>query len=337
VEDFYDRTKHSSQHEDTAAESGETEESLTAKWKSLQSRHAHLSSTLTTASSKSAALQNNYNKAQQNNDHEQSFWIQNDLDLAREQVTKLQSSVKQVETSLTETERLLHIVNPKLIIDRQQGTIGRKEQLSSPPPPIAEPFQTSMAPPPPRSPVVVVPAKTSAGAMGDSTTTTSHSVLVESANEKMPPPPPSLFKIPQQPTKRQRIKGPSMPPPSATSLMNHAKGEETTGNDESVSTPVATQPKHTSNDNSASDQRRRHGAAPQGTLALLLDLTSTATEKAASMNTASGHDSSKHLPVPTKSTIAPSFFDAKKDEWRPPQGQDGSGVTKLNQKFAGRY
>jgi hypothetical protein len=30
-------------------------------------------------------------------------------------------------------------------------------------------------------------------------------------------------------------------------------------------------------------------------------------------------------------------FDSKKDEWRAPEGQDGSGLTKLNAKFAGRY
>jgi hypothetical protein len=33
----------------------------------------------------------------------------------------------------------------------------------------------------------------------------------------------------------------------------------------------------------------------------------------------------------------PAVADPKKDEWRAPQGQDGSGITKLNAKFAGRY
>jgi hypothetical protein len=30
-------------------------------------------------------------------------------------------------------------------------------------------------------------------------------------------------------------------------------------------------------------------------------------------------------------------MDTKKDEWVAPKGQDGSGRTKLNEKFAGRY
>jgi hypothetical protein len=40
-------------------------------------------------------------------------------------------------------------------------------------------------------------------------------------------------------------------------------------------------------------------------------------------------------PVPKK--VQKTVIDPKKDEWRAPQGQDGSGMTKLNAKFAGRY
>ena len=33
----------------------------------------------------------------------------------------------------------------------------------------------------------------------------------------------------------------------------------------------------------------------------------------------------------------PSTLDSRTDDWRAPQGQDGSGITKLNSKFVGRY
>lgn len=40
---------------------------------------------------------------------------------------------------------------------------------------------------------------------------------------------------------------------------------------------------------------------------------------------------------PSTRNVKKSAIDSKKDEWRAPEGQDGSGITKLNEKFAGRY
>jgi hypothetical protein len=42
----------------------------------------------------------------------------------------------------------------------------------------------------------------------------------------------------------------------------------------------------------------------------------------------------KHILPPNNSATA---FDSKKDTWVAPKGQDGSGITKLNAKFHGRY
>lgn len=46
----------------------------------------------------------------------------------------------------------------------------------------------------------------------------------------------------------------------------------------------------------------------------------------------------KNVLATTNSTRGAALQDdSQKDTWRPPKDQDGSGYTKLNQKFAGRY
>jgi hypothetical protein len=64
-------------------------------------------------------------------------------------------------------------------------------------------------------------------------------------------------------------------------------------------------------------------AAPTSTLAFITSPSETARESAPT--------------VARKAKPLDSGFDIKKDEWKAPAGQDGSGKTKLNEKFAGRY
>jgi hypothetical protein len=68
-------------------------------------------------------------------------------------------------------------------------------------------------------------------------------------------------------------------------------------------------------------------ASTTGTLAFIASMTHT------KENTAGMKPSSSPVPKKVQKTV----IDPKKDEWRAPQGQDGSGMTKLNAKFAGRY
>ena len=66
-------------------------------------------------------------------------------------------------------------------------------------------------------------------------------------------------------------------------------------------------------------------ATGKGTLAFLSSMTKPSN---------SDKPSPDKLPIKDEMTSAP---DSKKDVWRAPEGQDGSGITKLNAKFAGRY
>ena len=45
----------------------------------------------------------------------------------------------------------------------------------------------------------------------------------------------------------------------------------------------------------------------------------------------------KTMKYASKPSTSINGFDSKKDEWVAPKGQDGSGITKLNAKFQGRY
>jgi hypothetical protein len=65
------------------------------------------------------------------------------------------------------------------------------------------------------------------------------------------------------------------------------------------------------------------GPAPRGTLAALTAVPSPSSSSSSSSQ-------------PAKPS-AQTTVDLQKDEWRAPQDQDGSGKTKLNEKFAGRY
>ena len=121
---------------------------------------------------------------------------------------------------------------------------------------------------------------------------------------QMPPPmemsPPSML---PPPPKRARILGPTMPP-------------STLAVDEMEMPPPRLNRIPPTKPN-----------APMGTLSVL----------AASSSKRNGKERQVPNNKNTNDNNVDSSFDPKKDVWKAPEGQDGSGITKLNAKFAGRY
>ena len=292
---------------DTNQDDAETEESLTRKFRQRFDEMQPMEINLQRFKAKADHLKTKIAALEANGDTEEAFFIQNDYNLVQEQVQKNEHELESIKESLKEIERLLRIINPKLFINCETGHVG----LDPPaPPPSSMDFM--MPPPPPPS----FPRKaTSAQDGGDSAFS-------------MPPPASLSVKRPAEasdkgvasspphedetgPAKRKRVLGPALPPPS-------------------TSTTAAISP---------SKGLVAKGPVPQGTLAIL-----TASSLHQTTTTGDGQ-APKQPPMPqtvlppaSNGKVAPATeSDAKRDVWQAPKGQDGSGKTKLNEKFAGRY
>ena len=303
-DDFFDRTKH---QDNDGIGNEESEKTLVAKWKNLYQQQKHRKErTLPQAENHASSLASKLDKLQQSGD-EEAFFVKNDWMLAKETLQKITAEQEKAHSTMTEIEKLLKIVNPKLFVDRETGYVG--EGL---PPVIAEPKTAdasprAMLPPPIRpGPKRSEPGSSDLGFMSMPppvarkvpvpTSSSNDASPLEDSEEKnhsiMPPPMP--------PPKRKRVVGPSMPPPSAMATTSSFPTKSSAG----MSPPP--------------------GRKPQGTLAFLATMTKPETENPPETKI-------------VKPTARKPVIDVKKDEWRAPEGQDGSGMTKLNAKFAGRY
>jgi hypothetical protein len=292
---FYDRTKHST---DDLFDEGETQASLTIKWKSLRTDWKQCSGTLKHEEQKVDQLAQRIRVSDPSD--EDTFFLQNDLDLAKDSLERTKQRHESILHNLKETERLLRIVNDNLEMDLETGFIGdfklAPEMPPPPPPPPPGPsspraFSVPPPPPPPRmssspdtsmpppprlapSPEASTPPPPQLASSPEASSMPPPPRLASSGSDAMPPPPPPL--------KRKRVLGPTeMPPPPPSA-------------------------------------RRPSAAAPMGTLSILSS--SEKVDKRKQMETKSSQGS-----------------DPRKDVWKAPADQDGSGMTKLNAKFAGRY
>jgi len=118
-EDFFDRTVNKHQSDGNEAES---EMSLIQKWKSLLDIHAKQELVVIRAQEHCERIQKQINEI--TTDDEDSFFLQNDLALANDNLCKATKCIESTAKELDSVEYLLKIVNAKLNWDRREGLIG---------------------------------------------------------------------------------------------------------------------------------------------------------------------------------------------------------------------
>eukprot|EP00934_Nitzschia_sp_Nitz4_P006462 Nitzschia sp. Nitz4//scaffold55_size114948//73373//75076//NITZ4_003909-RA/size114948-processed-gene-0.213-mRNA-1//1//CDS//3329554554//6452//frame0 len=275
-DDFFDRTK---SRNDQIIGDNESESSLVSKWKQIQRNYLQQEDALHRAQQRIDNLQAKHNKLHAQGDEEEAFFLQNDLNLARETYSNLKDQGETQTRQLEEIEQLLVVVNDKIQVDRASGYIGvgPPPSRSAEEPTIASAAETdnasdfsTMLPPPPMPPPSQVAVSSELPPP------------MPKPTEREPPKESTSTVLPMPPPKRPRVVGPNMPPPSLPSS-------------------------------------KKHASTIQGTLSFLKPASKGASQ-----------------PAP-KAKGPPTLQDSKKDEWKAPPDQDGSGITKLNAKFAGRY
>ena len=254
------------------SQDAESESSLTAKWISLQEQWIKSQHSFKKAQLLLSQVQQKGHSLSQDDD--ELFYLQNELDLARDNIAKADEKMEWIHSELNVVERLLLVVNGKLKFDRESGLIGTYI------PDVSLPVEAML------SPFVVIPTPT------------------KNSGDMMPPP----FRSEQ--SLQAPINATTTCMPNPNEMLPPAKRVRHDG------TPITLSTVQTEQQSLVKGPLRR---TPIGTLAFLSPRRSSTIES-----------------VPSE-VNGQTTMDGKKDMWVAPKGQDGSGKTKLNVKFAGRY
>ena len=399
-DDYFDRTKgDSNKHSnmDSSTEEAESEETLTVKWKKYTEEQNHLQTIALLKVNTRAESLKDILKIMQATGDDEAFFVQNDLQLALEAKTKVESSLAKNSTTMDEIEQLLKVVNPKIHCDRTTGYIGegrRRPQQQQPllsSPPISssssekqqnsnngdvkiqknndEPYTTTRTMQPP--PMLPPKQNTNVAAAAAETNSNNGSVIIQKNNDEpntttrtMQPPP---MLPPKQNTavavasaetscNTKKFDDTSMPPPP--SMQNEpVRTTAANNNNEIIAVtmpppnkrkrilgPVAgppTKPSQSSSTLSVVARSKQSSSKGEriGTLSFLNNSNSTISKVI--NNTPQNNNESKNVEAGKqqiqKASQQQLSMDSTSDVWRAPKGQDGSGRTKLNEKFAGRY
>ena len=292
----------------------ETEESLVAKWKQDHQEYMRHGASMTKAEGRLYVLEEKVKAA---GDEEERFFLQNDVDLARDVYKKAKQHQDEIMSDVKETEQLLQIVNSKIGTDLETGSIGTEVMAPArfskemPPPSFSSlpPAASKSMPPPSFAKEVMLPPPASKSMPPPSF-----------AKEAMPPPVAPIKPKPMPPPSLSKYPSNAMLPPPPKRQSTSDAAEITNANTDVAQNELKAKRPRIVGPAMPPPAARRKVPAPTGTLAFL-----SATE-----NQSKAVQEKKAKP-------SDSGFDAKKDEWRAPVGQDGSGRTKLNEKFSGRY
>ncbi|KAL7529060.1 hypothetical protein ACHAXR_007957 [Thalassiosira sp. AJA248-18] len=311
VDDFFDRTASSSKRQRKETNDAESEPSLIQKWKSNVGEHARQQRMVTRALERCMALQIQIDNSKE--DDEDAFFLQNDLTLANDNLSKAKRSLEETEKELDETEYLLKIVNTNLVWDRKERLIGtnieKREAVSN-------------------IPRTRVNSEIQKNGAIDS---------METGPIMMPPPPPVITASSMPPPPPIAAASSSMPPPPSPMPTSPSMAVASPSKPTLPEPPRRLGPQKTLNVAEPLIQKKKTQLGPrrppvnvQGTLAALKQAGSQPTQAPAS-HPVSQSSGKKRAPMVSN----PS--DPQKDEWKAPVDQDGSGRTALHDKFKGRY
>ena len=360
-DDFFDRTKHV---EKDVVDDGESETTLIAKWEAQYEQQQYMiDSLLPRAEENVSVLKERLRRLEANGDDETAFFVKNDLDLANETFGKIQREQTKTQQTMDRIERLLNVVNSKIVTDRNSGYIGEgippspearttsnavddekpinsithQEHPEMPPPPAELPAFERTMPPPTMEHTKMLPPPLNGVRM----------MPTPSANSSfanMPPPSVGLTTSPSPPPP-SRAPQPTMPPPKMQGNPKR-EGAGRFGNMNSIMPPpimpppkrkrvvgapsgcAATIPMMAPSPNSASSAFARSTGSTLAGIASMFR--SNGSPKSPRQTIESSHQ--KDLKSTSNSTMG-----SNEDVWQAPKDQDGSGITKLNAKFAGRY
>ena len=338
VDDFFDRTSSSKRQRSNnddydleGEEEVESETSLVQKWKVLLQCYSKQQTIVSSKTQQCDKLQMQIDNA---GDEEDAFFIQNDLNLVKDDAKKATFRLDEIEHELKDVEGLLKIVNPKLSWDREEGLIGTDLQIDEQ-----------------KSNGKVLETEISTNIDADEQTESAMMMMM------MPPPPmtaaatstsATLFDMPPPPTTMTTAAATStmssfdtMPPPpkvtvSATEAMPNTAVKEVS-TEHPTNSDGATPQEEMEQAYSRPPPKKKRQLGPmrppqtatgtQGTLAAYKQFSSTSNEVS----------NNKKQKNKSKNDNNSTTFDPRKDEWSAPSDQDGSGRTSLHDKFKGRY
>jgi pSer/pThr/pTyr-binding forkhead associated (FHA) protein len=289
-DDFFDRTKSTTESTLIFNKDGESEQSLIAKWNALSEQREELLKDTNTCRLKVSALQQKLERISTESPDD-LFFAQNEYELAHESYLKLQTKAEVIHGHLLEIQQLIALANPKLKLVNGQWTTTTATTIAT---------HTNSAP-------LIVAADATSAEANPTTCPIDHTMNSRLQNDVIPSPvlpatPSSCDRdslpLPHR-EKRQRLDSLSAMPPPAP--LHHRAKQQSANTASSTLTAVSF---------------LHPGSAAEQPLP------------------AEAH--------PTVSTNTPRLSvltgkDDLVDAWQVPKDQDGSGRTRLNDKFAGRY
>ena len=314
IDDLYDKTASRKRGRDNDDGKVETEQSLTAKWKELIAEWHKKKGESSAMQRRVSQLASKVARAEAAGD-EDAFFMRNDLDLVQDNHKRLVKSLGNLEEELSDIEKLLRVVNDKLVVNRASSFVGL--ETDKPRAKAAVETDRIMMPPPP-------PAAMAAE---------------KSVNSAMPPPA-MMAPPPKRPSPGAAMMPPApRPMPNGSALMPPPPMVVQRKDHVTSSVDMAPPPPKRSKPIGPPRGPGGGGGAGGGTLAAIRSAVSSQSSDR-NANSSSSRPKGGIGAAPPPSDFArggTNLTDSKEDKWQAPSDQDGSGMTRLNKKFEGRY